>query len=283
MKIKTERAFICAAMTIWIQACGEGSSGTPTVENHRTPRREVWLTVVGTETLGALPPLSAPGAEPVTAPAPTAAPTAAPTPVADPQPAPAAGGIPTYVIPAGGDTPAGTTTAIPVVPVAGGSAPSGSGPSEAPSVTPSDDEIAACAQEHGVAKDRIMIVGDRNSMSLTTDKVVAIKLAGNQAHLDLHLAAKAGSETRRLAGLCLFLTGNQASATIQSDLDIGTLHYKGRGNRSRAVVFFAAGTALSKLDGDLGGNQAELVLDGPGHYPCQSVRVHGNASKFICN
>ncbi len=240
------------------QPSPEAPSASPTPEavEPPPPSPEASAPSPTPEVLGPLPapaapaPAPAPNPEvPATSPAPTPAPTSTSTSTPIPSPMPS---------------------------------PSPTLPPESP-LPAHDPDLADCARRHGVGRDRIMVVSSTTAMQITgDDRVVAIKLVGNQSRLDLVIAAQNPRAGGRLAGLCIFLAGNQSRIEVDARIDIGMLYYKGRGNLSAGLFRVAAGATLDTLDVDLAGNQASLDLLGDGDHPCDDVRLKGHATRFGC-
>jgi len=144
-------------------------------------------------------------------------------------------------------------------------------------VAPSQAELKACAKLNGVSVDRVKVTGNKSSASLTSNTVVAIKLSGNQTYLDLNLAGR-GS----IAGMCIFVTGNQAIASVNTAVRLGNLIYIGRGNRSSGDIEVKASGEVSNIVADLRGNRASLSIHGEGIYNCNKANVIDKTGGFRC-
>lgn len=157
-------------------------------------------------------------------------------------------------------------------------------PEPAPAPSEGDEvingaELAQCAKRLGVGKERIMVVGNRTALSLKTDQYVAIKLAGRQTSLDLVVTGALGL---KVPGICVFVTGHEATANIFLGLDVGKLVYIGRGDESQCQVQVSENTVLSELSTDLAGNQAGFKIGGAGSFACGEVRQKGHKPSFQC-
>ena len=142
---------------------------------------------------------------------------------------------------------------------------------------PSRGELAACAKLNGVSKERVKVVGNQSSATITANSVLAIKVAGNRSDLSLSLGGSG-----EIAAICLFVAGNQSRATIDVDVAMGNLIYVGRGNQSRGDVSVGQDGSLSNIVANLSGNQAALNVGGTGSYSCAKAVVKGNRSSMTC-
>lgn len=142
-------------------------------------------------------------------------------------------------------------------------------------LSPNPAEIKACAKFNGVGAGSVKVVGDKSSASITSNSVVAIKVAGNQSNLDLSLRGK-GS----IAAICIFVTGNRGTASVTLGVGLGNFIYVGRGNGSSGDVNVIEGGSIANIAADLGGNGASLSIHGSAN--CGTARIHGNGSAFIC-
>jgi hypothetical protein len=144
---------------------------------------------------------------------------------------------------------------------------------------PNPSEINACAELNGVKADSIRLVGNQTQLKISSASVIAIKLTGNQSTLSLELR---GPAPTKIAGICVFLAGNESDALIVNHIQVGRLIYVGRGNQSHTEFLTIAGASLGDVVGDLSGNQAGLSISGDGEYNCGNVRLKGRSSTYAC-
>lgn len=143
----------------------------------------------------------------------------------------------------------------------------------------SANERNACAKLLGVKAEQIKVVGNKTSRKISANAALAVKVAGNQSHLELSIGSASSAS---IAGICLFVTGNQGRADVNLGTDVGRVVYVGRGNRSHGDLEVKDGATLWSLAGDLRGNQASLNVHGAGTFPCKTVRTGGNDASFTC-
>lgn len=148
---------------------------------------------------------------------------------------------------------------------------------------PTEGELRACAKLQGVAVDRVKVAGSQNNMSLTSSSVAAIKITGNQNSVSLMLA---GAAEARLAGVCIFLAGNQARIDMDVGLNLERLVYVARGNQSHGELALSGNGTIGAMAVDLSGNGASLHISGDGAASiCDAaqVRQKGKGTKLLCN
>jgi hypothetical protein len=148
---------------------------------------------------------------------------------------------------------------------------------------PTEGELRACAKLQGVSVDRVKVAGNQNNMSLTSSSVAAIKITGNQNSVSLMLA---GAADARLAGVCIFLAGNQARIDVDVGLNLERLVYVARGNQSHGELALSGNGTIGAMAVDLSGNGASLHISGDGAASiCDAaqVRQKGKGTKLLCN
>jgi len=146
--------------------------------------------------------------------------------------------------------------------------------------TDSDGKLTKiCADLVGVSVKKVKIAGNQPSVSMRSGEAVAVKLTGNKAFLSLNLI---GGRENGIEGICVFLAGNQAEAMITTNVNVGTLVYIGRGNRTKGQVTIGEGYQLQRSYVDLSGNQSQLSIDGDGQYFCPVPRQSGHDTSFTC-
>lgn len=143
----------------------------------------------------------------------------------------------------------------------------------------SQSEQKACAALQGVSAEHIVVAGNQKRVNLSSKSVFALRVAGNQSEVDLNLTGSA----ERMAGLCIFATGNQASVrVIINGLVIDRFIYIARGNKSNGSLAITNDGDIRELAVNLSGNGAQLDVSGYGA-GCNSalVRTKHN-SNYTC-
>ncbi len=132
---------------------------------------------------------------------------------------------------------------------------------------------------------RIQILTSRIALSwralaITSDTIVAIKVAGNQGRMDLNLS---GAADLKVKGICVFVSGNQSSFSANFGAAVGKLVYYGRGNQSKGIVNVSSAGKVANMYADLAGNQASFSISGEGSKSCPvPSRVRGKDSAVRC-
>jgi len=134
-------------------------------------------------------------------------------------------------------------------------------PDGGPLGKPTDSDMSACAKLQGVPVTKIVVLGAQNSAAVAEGSVLAFKVTGNHSRLVLDTG---DDEHKSLAGICLFLAGNEAKADVHVGRKVDRVVYVGGGNHSHANFVFDGHGRLGHLAASLGGNQAELHMTGVG-------------------
>lgn len=142
---------------------------------------------------------------------------------------------------------------------------------------PSSGEMKACARIAGVAESRLKVAGSQKDVTVSATDILVAKITGNQNRLALNFRGEAGM---RLAGICVFLAGNQAEVEIKSNLIIGRILYTARGNQSTGLIVAEEAGNVEEMIVDLGGNGASLNVAGVAS--CPAPRLKGNSASFKC-
>jgi len=89
--------------------------------------------------------------------------------------------------------------------------------------------------------------------------------------------------TAAFAGICFFLTGNQAVAEIAlEEVALAKFGYIGRGNSPLATLDVREGSSAAEFLVDLSGNSGKLIIKGSGTYECPGGKLKGNQSSIEC-
>jgi hypothetical protein len=145
--------------------------------------------------------------------------------------------------------------------------------------------IFECAKLHGAKESSVKIIGHKEQESITSDVITAVRLTGNHPTLTLNYG-KAG-ELSKIAGVCIFAAGNQASATINLvGVTLGSVVFVGRGNKPIVTVNVDATSELTKIFADLRGNNSVLsvAIDKGSKSECAGAYIHTKNKKgeFRC-
>ncbi len=126
---------------------------------------------------------------------------------------------------------------------------------------------------------RIKIISSSSSSSnidLDSETVLAFRLSGNQASLELNLE---GQEA--IAGICIIATGNQPTITITSSINMNKFVYIARGNQSKGVLTMNNEQKISASYLELKGNAHSLQLNGVEQEVCDKAVVRGNSKNQL--
>ena len=126
----------------------------------------------------------------------------------------------------------------------------------------------------------IRVVGNRTVRTITAGSVIALKVTGNQTRAVVSLG---DDSERRVAGICLFVSGNQGDVELKAGLKVGRLVYIGRGNETKGQVTFFGSGQLDQLAVDLSGNRSSLALSGLGTRSGDAVRLSGHQASYSCH
>ena len=181
----------------------------------------------------------------------------------------------------GNSSTAGQTTATGNTTKGPGSSATQSGGNTSGSVAQVSSEAKLCAAHFGVSASAVIVAGEKKVEERTIDEasIVAIKIAGNQTHLDLMLKSE---EARGIHGLCVFVTGNQGSVAIHVGVPLDGIVYYGRGNLSSGQIEIIEGGSVAELYSDLRGNGAALKVTGGDAGLCSQATLRGNQPQLTC-
>lgn len=143
-------------------------------------------------------------------------------------------------------------------------------------VVKNEDLAKACAKSFaGKAKAIRVISSEENlsNLSINEETVIAARLSGNQSKLTLDIAG-----VDKIAGICIFATGNQPQITINSAVNIGRLVYAAAGNQSKGVISLSQQAELEESVIVLKGNKHELEIKGVPASHCSAATIKGNGS-----
>ena len=145
---------------------------------------------------------------------------------------------------------------------------------------PDESAIAACgAQFKGKPKIKFVQYRKVKNPKISSQDIIVLKLNGNQPVLNLNLNGKSGDSVK---GICLFLTGNQSTVKIETNIEIRGLVYIARGNQPSLEVETVDQGSITSMYANLSGNNSSLILRGNGNYPCGFVKTAGNSPSFDC-
>ncbi len=131
---------------------------------------------------------------------------------------------------------------------------------EAPEKTPA----MICAETLGLPLARVKTLGVDAGLDLKADDILVLSVSGSQRLLEFHLEKlKDGTP---LAGLCVFVGGNQNLLKLEIDAAVEHVAVMARGNQSRLHFMVNAGGQLKDIR--LEGNKSIMTIDGPGDYLC---------------
>lgn len=143
----------------------------------------------------------------------------------------------------------------------------------------SDEAIfKACAKYFkGKAKRISMLSANRGAVTVGAETALAVRVNGNQNFLQLNFAAG-----EKLAGLCIFASGNQPNITVDSNVDMKQFVYMARGNMSNATIRFHDGHGVDASMVDLRGNDQTILFQGMGNEPCANAQTKGQGHQLTC-
>ncbi len=142
---------------------------------------------------------------------------------------------------------------------------------------PSAVEQKACARLAGVDEKRLVVAGSKQDVLLNPTNVIVAKIVGNQNRLVLNL--KGDGETS-LAGICLFLAGNQASVEVQTTMPVSRLLYTARGNQSNGMITASEGGDVRDMVVDMSGHGGVATVSGV--KSCPQPKLKGSGAVFNC-
>jgi hypothetical protein len=116
-----------------------------------------------------------------------------------------------------------------------------------------------------------------NDLRVAPGTVLAFKLTGNYASMNLYLPA--GND---VPGVCFFVAGNKADVKFTTGSQINGLAYIAAGNQSSGAIEFLGGSPI-RSHIELKGNQAALNVVGLDSKLCQGANLKGNDPQFQCN
>lgn len=144
-------------------------------------------------------------------------------------------------------------------------------------VRPSLAEQKACARLAGVDEKRLVIAGSKQEVHLSSTNVVVAKIVGNQNRLIMNLQ---GDGEASLAGICLFLAGNQASVEVHTTMPVSRMLYTARGNQSNGILEASGGGDIRDMVVDMNGNGG--IVSVTGVTSCPQPRLKGKDAIFNC-
>ncbi len=145
----------------------------------------------------------------------------------------------------------------------------------------SDDSKAiakSCSQHFKGTASRIVVLSpgeSAQSLTLSSQTVLAIRLTGNQQSLKLSLAAG-----QPLAGICLVLRGHESSIQLISGALVKKMVYLAAGDQSKGEIQFSNGLDASTID--LSGHEAQLNLRGVSSSVCNEARLRNHSARINC-
>lgn len=145
----------------------------------------------------------------------------------------------------------------------------------------SDDSKAiakACSKHFKGIGSKIVVLsaGDSvQSLSLSSQTVLAVRLTGNQPSLNLALAAG-----QPLAGLCIVMRGHESTLQLNNGATVKKMVYMAAGDQSKGDIQFSNGLEASYIE--LTGHDAQLNLRGVDASVCDSARLRNHSAKIYC-
>ncbi len=131
-------------------------------------------------------------------------------------------------------------------------------------------EVAECRSRFGGEDAKTVIAGSKKKMTIEVGSLLIIKVVGNQNLAELNLVA--GEEMAKLAGVCVFIAGNQNTVSIKvGAVEVDNIAIFARGNRAKGSIEVAEGGKVSQIDVDQRGKDHEVTISGKGQYSCPSM------------
>lgn len=178
-----------------------------------------------------------------------------------------------------GSTAIGGSESLPIQPGTSSDGTSTAGDEGGVTLPPNNDaDIEGCSRLLGVGAYKIMVAGNQNQVTLAPDTVIALKVAGNKNAVVLTIDGPEGTE---IAGLCIFMRGNQSDVFLDLSVGMGILYYSGRANLTTGTVQVGSSGTIKNIVTDLSGNQAKLAIQGPGSYNCGNAIVRERKQRTI--
>jgi hypothetical protein len=155
--------------------------------------------------------------------------------------------------------------------------------SSSPAYSISNDDsksIARACSRHfkGIASKIVVLsAGDSvQSLSLSAQTVLAVRLVGNQQRVKLSLAAG-----QPLAGLCLVLRGHEPSLQLTSEAGVKKMVYLAAGDESKGEIELSSHLDASYIE--LSGHASQLNLRGVDEGVCENARLRNHSVKIRCD
>lgn len=147
-----------------------------------------------------------------------------------------------------------------------------------------EKELAQCSEHFGKTVTGIQISGKESHTDVEPSDLIAVKMSGNRASINLLLTAEEGAEgVPAIEGICLIVSGNKPTANVViNGVTVGKMYYLASGNDSSANVEVKEGASITDLAATLNGNAGQLQITGAGTYNCDAVEVKGSALEPVC-
>ncbi len=108
-------------------------------------------------------------------------------------------------------------------------------------------------------KQAVKITGNQTEQNLTPDDYLKAKVAGNKSVINITIS---GEDEATMSGLCLFLTGNEATANIYAKTNVGVIEIHTAGNKAKVNLQIEDDYELKLLKLDQRGNSIDVTTEG---------------------
>ena len=135
----------------------------------------------------------------------------------------------------------------------------------------------------GVDVSKVESVGNFNRLSIASNKAMLLRVAGNQASVNLRLEPPEGGGA--IPALCVFMSGNGAEVNVTLKANLSFLYVRGSGNFGKVGVDVNEGASIKKGAVLVSGNMVGVSVAGKGNTGCVNLESDesGNGTSFNCN
>lgn len=138
-----------------------------------------------------------------------------------------------------------------------------------------------CSRQLGISMEKIIVSGNKKTVNLVAGGALLVRVAGNQARVNIN----AGSSEVSIAGICLFLSGNNPKVILNVEgVVVDGVIVRERGNQPSVHIELKGDAQLGALIADLSGKGSALFVNGAGAL-CESMEIvsRGNHPLVQCH
>lgn len=140
---------------------------------------------------------------------------------------------------------------------------------------PRREDLEICSQLTGMPVDHIVRGGSETRLSLDRETVLALRVVDSRARVALNLSTVNKAE---LAGLCLFMGGNQPQLDLRIAVPLDMLVLHATGSEAQGNIALTRGTRVRDWAVRLARSDARLTLTNTSECP----RSSGSGASVVC-